>query len=625
MSKKEMKNSKTNSKLIICKNCRQEILEDKMFLHEGFCLRNNVFCEHCEKVFLKNDYDDHIKNIPKNLTKMKKSDSQSQSQKSPETCSESGKLNSVTEHNDSMNTLNDNIESLYPTPSLEFVQMPPTELFHINNPIIISENGKIVSSKNKNEYLLPYLGINPMETNPKTEEILDEMINQGEIFKENNTISRNSYKIEDLQKLLSKDSINSNNRSNINNSLNFRDSNSSNISVEQNKDKKNLRLNNHIHFYNENRGSKSKSFINNVNYTDSNAICNNPNNLNNNINDENNSINSNIIINNNIITYNSNKNISKIHNFYNKQETPHKNSINNSLKKSIPNNPIDKNSIKSQSIQINESFNNKYFNNYSGNKEPKDSNSKKNQCYQLSGEKIPQNKEFKPQSAKSGMGKKRCEFCNYIFSVGEINNHYKKCKFKKEKKKKIRKFDIPKPTKKDKLILPEKLNTLANEEFEIGDSKREKLNREFNTALNVISLNNVKKVMRENISNPEKRNRKINLLEPKKIALKKKLFNEVKEKKDFPEDSIRVEKNAKTQLREYRNKRLNNMSVDNNDFNLLDCFGKGIKIIKSPNQPLNCEEFDPWLFFHNSNEEYNKTESMGRPKIKKFIRNSYKV
>ena len=219
MSKKEMKNSKTNSKLIICKNCRQEILEDKMFLHEGFCLRNNVFCEHCEKVFLKNDYDDHIKNIPKNLTKMKKSDSQSQSQKSPETCSESGKLNSVTEHNDSMNTLNDNIESLYPTPSLEFVQMPPTELFHINNPIIISENGKIVSSKNKNEYLLPYLGINPMETNPKTEEILDEMINQGEIFKENNTISRNSYKIEDLQKLLSKDSINSNNRSNINNSL----------------------------------------------------------------------------------------------------------------------------------------------------------------------------------------------------------------------------------------------------------------------------------------------------------------------------------------------------------------------------------------------------------------------
>jgi hypothetical protein len=67
------------------------------------------------------------------------------------------------------------------------------------------------------------------------------------------------------------------------------------------------------------------------------------------------------------------------------------------------------------------------------------------------------------------------------------------------------------------------------------------------------------------------------------------------------------------------------MSVDNNDFNLLDCFGKGIKIIKSPNQPLNCEEFDPWLFFHNSNEEYNKTESMGRPKIKKFIRNSYKV
>ena len=50
-----------NKKLIKCKNCRQEIEEEKMFLHEGFCQRNNIFCEHCQKVFLKKDYNKHLK------------------------------------------------------------------------------------------------------------------------------------------------------------------------------------------------------------------------------------------------------------------------------------------------------------------------------------------------------------------------------------------------------------------------------------------------------------------------------------------------------------------------------------------------------------------------------------
>ena len=33
-----------------------------MFLHEGFCLRNNTFCSKCKKVILKKDYETHIKN-----------------------------------------------------------------------------------------------------------------------------------------------------------------------------------------------------------------------------------------------------------------------------------------------------------------------------------------------------------------------------------------------------------------------------------------------------------------------------------------------------------------------------------------------------------------------------------
>ena len=49
-SDKETKENK-NNKLVYCKNCHQDIESNKMFLHEGFCFRKNVFCEHCEKVF----------------------------------------------------------------------------------------------------------------------------------------------------------------------------------------------------------------------------------------------------------------------------------------------------------------------------------------------------------------------------------------------------------------------------------------------------------------------------------------------------------------------------------------------------------------------------------------------
>ena len=136
MTKNELENSKAESKIVMCKNCHQDILEEKMFLHEGFCVRNNVFCDICEKVFLKQYYDEHFKNLHNNLNKSKK-DSFSYEQKSHETRSESGKKNSKIEHNDSVNNKNENSETIYPTPSFEFVQMPPTELFHINNPIII--------------------------------------------------------------------------------------------------------------------------------------------------------------------------------------------------------------------------------------------------------------------------------------------------------------------------------------------------------------------------------------------------------------------------------------------------------------------------------------------------------
>ena len=48
-------------KFIKCKNCRQNISESKIFLHEGFCLRNNKLCPECDKVFLIKEYEEHIK------------------------------------------------------------------------------------------------------------------------------------------------------------------------------------------------------------------------------------------------------------------------------------------------------------------------------------------------------------------------------------------------------------------------------------------------------------------------------------------------------------------------------------------------------------------------------------
>ena len=67
MESKTVSDSNPNSKLIKCENCRQEILSSKMFLHEGFCLRNNKFCDHCGKVLLKKDYESHF-----NLSSSKK-------------------------------------------------------------------------------------------------------------------------------------------------------------------------------------------------------------------------------------------------------------------------------------------------------------------------------------------------------------------------------------------------------------------------------------------------------------------------------------------------------------------------------------------------------------------------
>ena len=52
-------------KKVKCNNCREEISESKLVLHEAFCLRNNKYCEKCQKVILTSEYDEHIKSHDK--------------------------------------------------------------------------------------------------------------------------------------------------------------------------------------------------------------------------------------------------------------------------------------------------------------------------------------------------------------------------------------------------------------------------------------------------------------------------------------------------------------------------------------------------------------------------------
>ena len=146
------KEDKEELDTIRCDNCRQDIERKKMFLHEGFCHRNNVFCEHCEQVFLKEDYEQHIIDLPKNLTS-KKDDISKNSNKS-----------TSNEEDATIPVISQQITTINPNTSLEFVHLPLVEEYTINTPIVISESGEIVSNKNKNEFLLPFLGINPIHS-----------------------------------------------------------------------------------------------------------------------------------------------------------------------------------------------------------------------------------------------------------------------------------------------------------------------------------------------------------------------------------------------------------------------------------------------------------------------------
>ena len=175
MISKNHSEKNSESKYTRCGTCRQDILSEKMFLHEGFCSRNNIFCEHCEKVFLKTDYDEHLKDLRNSMTNSAKSTELDENEEIPV----------IPVINQTITTV------INPNIYYEVIQMPMTEEYKVNKPIVISESGNVLSSQNKNEYLLPFLGIQT-NTNEYGQYIYD--VNTSINKNKNNNIFKNDFR-----------------------------------------------------------------------------------------------------------------------------------------------------------------------------------------------------------------------------------------------------------------------------------------------------------------------------------------------------------------------------------------------------------------------------------------------
>ena len=317
----------SNEKTIKCENCRQEISANKMFLHEGFCKRNNVFCEHCEKVYLKKDYDEHILAISKKNSKGNVKES---------------KIINIKSEKNKKETIKDKTSLEKKSLVFREKQIEYIEQYKINNPIIISPFGEILSQKNKNEYLLPILGIDQEKNNDYL--INGTYLNQEEKLKINNNIlkyanlnyNNNETKVKKIYRVNNMNNQNNfnqneyklkNNIINQNNNLNKQNLrikeetvNNKNNTKKNNLVIKEIKMNDKDNLILKN---KSIDLINikhkNANLNDDNILK--KNNQNSEIDKENILNNRNgIIINSNIITYNDN-NINKV------------NKVNNSIKK----------------------------------------------------------------------------------------------------------------------------------------------------------------------------------------------------------------------------------------------------------------------------------------------------
>ena len=322
MSSKEEKESE---EVVKCTNCRQDIEAKKMFLHEGFCHRNNIFCQHCEKVFLKTDYERHKKKILKEK-KNKKVKIKEYKQSSKQVGEKKEKEIPA--------VIKQAPTEVNPKPP-QYAPIPIVEEYNINTPIIISENGQILSNNNKNEYILSYLGFDPIQNNYNN--------NYNLALNSETLMNIEKQSVEEIQNMLYR-----NNKFNQNAIINRNRNRNLNIPLSENIN--NNINNNNINFYNINNQINNINDINNINQNmyNNNTIKSNMNHIyskTENLNDQYNDL---YIFDKNI-PISSNKKI-KINNYKNDIYTPEKESFSqvtndSSYKKSFKA-PLDKNEHK---------------------------------------------------------------------------------------------------------------------------------------------------------------------------------------------------------------------------------------------------------------------------------------
>ena len=524
---------KDKENLIKCKNCHQEIEAKKMFLHEGFCQRNNIFCTHCNKVFLKKDYENHLTH-PKKTNKIPN--------KTPKK-----KIKEKKAKIKSINIITSPIITKRDT-SYEYIEMPVTEQYKINSPIIISENSQIISNKNKNEYLLPYLGINTSRSDNK-DNIFNEniMTTQYNFDEKNPSMYNNNSNIElrNSNKIINNDIIYDYKNDKLNNKINIID-----LSINNN-------YMNRIHssnmLFNSIDFNDNKIVIKGIkNYLGSNSE---PNVFKDNDKADIKSKNNNIIINKNIITYNSNNTINKINNFFSseKNDDKDKSSMNKDIFKKInltKFNSTRRNNNK-EIINFKKIIRKNIINNSSNerNKEPNDRNLKlspeNNKKYSYILDRSPVNsnkkKENKAKTEKKTKKLQKCEFCKS--EVDDLVMHYKIYHYHM-------KNNIIKPKKRDTALLNEKLSCTNIDEKGIEEPNKKILLRQFKSSFPVVDK--FKNFQTENkfYKNEQANNTMKKIINVQKV--KKKLF---------PEDNY---SGSKTQLRDYNREK--KFITKNNNF-----------------------------------------------------------
>lgn len=607
----ENSEKKDNKKKIHCKNCRQEILAEKMFLHEGFCFRNNIYCEHCDKVFLKQDFEMHLINSKNDKKRMLRTPDR------PKKKEKAAKIRTI---------------NIYTSPiitrkktTFEYIEMPMVEEYKINKPIIISENGQILSNKNNNEALLPYLGISSAKSNNKdnlVEEIItnqDEFTESNPILFNDNDLNMNKYIETSLRNSASVRNFNTNfninfeQNNNIGNNTGMINSKINLVELTENMDflekSNNLKrsLSSNAILKNNNINDKNICFKNNIN-SSNNLIKSESDMKMNNINTKQNK--NNIIINNNIITYNSNNNINKIHNFYNNDQNKPKNNdkslMNNDIFQEIKAtnfNPT-RTSNKSDILKFKKNLEKNIKNNSSkkNTKEPNDrdsnlnSSGKKNKVSSYTLERSPQNSPKRNSNKKKINNSKICEFCNSI--VDDIEMHYKIYHYKMNR-------EILKPQKRDTVLLNEKLSSTDINETGIEENNRKILLREFKLKFNKNTTNPKNYKTEKKIKYNYKKFNSPKVRKVKKLNLDKELqiINSV-EKSDnkYPEDNLRKSGANRTQARDYNEKR---KIILNDNFKP---YYKNVKINTNTSYPSNLKNEEKNFFKNDNSLNYKYTE-----------------